>query len=195
MRIIAQVVIEYMYKVLKNERDVSKFRKEFAAIRHGDYGDFIDLIGNEINFIVSYNGGVINTETAIRNDDSDFGRLIKSGESLKAFLRNCLEEFGEIEDSDIGDEIFEQLALFELSLRMHRNNNAPRVGRITLEKVIDELKEIKKLTDSECKSLHKGRRFLNSVKRPEKMETTWAIGITEFSDSFKVLQSKRLIII
>lgn len=195
MRIIAQVVIGYMYKVLKNEKDISKFKKEFEAIRHGNYSEFVDLIGNKINLIVSFNSGVINRDTFIRDNDSDFGRLIKSGESLKAFLRNCQNEFGKIEDNDIGDEDFEKLALFELSLRMHRNNNVNRVLRIDLINVIEELKSIKKLTDSECELLHKGRQFLNHVKHPKNMKTTWAKGIAEFADSYALLQSKELTII
>src|SRR5690606_39134745 len=117
MRTIAQVVIGYMYKVLKNGKDTSKFRSEFAAIRHGDYDEFLNLIGDKIDFIVSYNGGAINNDTNIREDDSDFGRLFKSGESLKTFYKHCYDEFGKIDDKDISDEDFEKLALFELSLR------------------------------------------------------------------------------
>ncbi|MEZ4805706.1 MAG: hypothetical protein R2852_09550 [Bacteroidia bacterium] len=51
MKTIAQVVIGYMYKVLKNGKDTSKFRKEFAAIRHGDYEEFLNLIGDKIDFV------------------------------------------------------------------------------------------------------------------------------------------------
>jgi hypothetical protein len=195
MRIIAQVVIGYMYKVLKNGKNTSKFHKEFAAIRHGDYSDFLNLIGEEIDFVVSYKSGAINTDTNIREDDSDFGRLFKSGKSLKKFLNNCYSEFGEFEDEVISIEVYEKLALFELSLRMHRNNNSPRVDRITLENVINELKEIKGLSDSDCKLLHKGRKFLNNVKRPEKMKDSWEGGVNDFHDAYSVLQSQQLTII
>lgn len=195
MRIIAQVVIGYMYKVMKNEKDISKFNNEFAAIRHGDYSEFLDLIGEEIDFIVTYNNGSINSDTNIREDDSDFGRLFKSGESLKTFLRKCTREFGNINDEHIKDETFEKLALFELSLRMHRNNNASRKERITLENVINELKEIKKISDQETETLHNGRKFLNSVKRPNKMKAAWEAGEQEFFEAYRIIESRKLTII
>jgi hypothetical protein len=195
MRIIAQVVIGYMYKVMKNEKDISKFNNEFAAIRHGDYIEFLDLIGDEIDFIVTYNNGLINIETNIREDDSDYGRLLKSGESLKTFLLKCTKEFGKIADEHLNDETFEKLALFELSLRMHRNNNASRKERITLENVIIDLKEIKRLSDQESDALQNGRKFLNCVKRPNKIKTTWKEGEREFLEAYKILESRKLTII
>lgn len=195
MRIIAQVAIGYMYKVLKNGRDTSKFQKEFAAIRHGDYEGFLGLIGEEIDFIVSYNAGVISTNTNIGTNDSDFERLFKSGQSLKTFLNKCFTEYGKIEDHDISIDIYEKLALFELSLRMHRNNNAQRVERITLEQIINELKEIKHLSEYECEALHKGRQFLNSVKRPEKLKTDWNMMVNEFQIAYSILESNRLVIL
>lgn len=195
MRIIAQVVIGYMYKVLKNEKDISKFKNEFAAIRHGDYSEFLDLIGEEIDFIITYNNGLINCDTSIRKDDSDFGRLFKSGESLKTFLRKCTKEFGNIIDEHLNDDTFEKLALFELSLRMHRNNNASRTKRITFENVINELKEIKKLSDQEIETLHNGRKFLNNVKRPKKMKATWEAGEKEFIDAYRIIESHKMTII
>jgi len=194
MRLIAQVVIGYMYKVLKNNIDTSKFKEEFASIRHGDYSNFLNLIGDEIDYVASSINGVINTDTKIREDDVDFGRLFKSGESLKSFYKLCLKEYGKILDSDIPDNIFEQLGLFELSLRMHRNNNLPRKGRITLETVINELKEIKKLSNEETEILHKGRKFLNNVKRPNKMKVDWKDGIKEFTSAYTLIQSKKLTI-
>lgn len=195
MRIIAQVVIGYMYKVLKNEKEITRFKKEFAAIRHGDYIEFLDLIGDEIDFIISYNNGAINNDTRIRQDDSDFGRLFKSGESLKTFLRKCTKEYGDIIDEHLKDETFEKLALFELSLRMHRNNIAFREDRITLENVINDLIELKDLSDHESDFLHKGRKFLNCVKRPTKMKTTWKEGEKEFMEAYRVLESREITIL
>lgn len=180
---------------MKNEKDISKFNNEFAAIRHGDYSEFLDLIGDEIDFIVTYNNGSINSDTNIREDDSDFSRLFKSGESLKTFLLKCTKEFGKITDEHLNDETFEKLALFELSLRMHRNNNASRKERITLENVIIDLKEIKRLSDQESDALHNGRKFLNCVKRPNKIKATWKEEEREFLEAYKILESRKLTII
>lgn len=37
-------VIGYMLLVLKSGKDISQFKSEFNAIRHGNYDDFIKLI-------------------------------------------------------------------------------------------------------------------------------------------------------
>jgi hypothetical protein len=80
-------------------------------------------------------------------------------------------------------------------MRIHRNNNAPREERIRLENVINHLKEIKDLSESETEVLHNGRRFLNLVKRPVKMKTTWSEEISAFNEAYDVLQSRQLTII
>lgn len=195
MRSTVQITIGYLYKVLKNGKDTSKFKKEFAAIRHGDYETFIKLIRVNIDFIVSFNNGVINTDTNIREDDSDFARLIKSGSSLNSFVKKCFTEYGEISDNDLSNADYERLALFELSLRMHRNNNAPREERIRLEKVINHIQKIKTLSYDETNLLHQGRKFLNKVKRPEKMLTDWKRELKAFNSAYTILQQKQLTII
>ena len=195
MRTIIQVAIGYLYKVLKNGKDTSKFKEEFAAIRHGDYEKFLSLIGDKIDFIAFYNNGVINNDVKIREDDSDFARLIKSGSSLNTFVKICFEEFGEITDRDLTNLDFERLALFELSLKMHRNNYALREDKIRLENVINHLQIIKKLSDSDIKILHQGRKFLNKVKHPEKMKSDWRAELIVFNSAYNILLQKQLTII
>lgn len=195
MRSTVQVAIGYLYKVLKNGKDTSKFKEEFAAIRHGDYETFLDLIGDKIHFIVSYNTGAINTDVNIREDDPDFARLIKSGSSLNSFLKKCFHEFGKIHDDHLTEADFERIALFELSLRMHRNNNAPREERIRLENVINHIQRIKNLTDAETAQLHKGRKFLNKIKRPEKMLSDWKSELIIFNSAYAILKQKQLTLI
>ncbi len=195
MRTIIQVAIGYLYKVLKNGKDTSKFKEEFAAIRHGDYENFLSLIGDKIDFIASNNNGVINNDVNIKEDDSDFARLIKSGSSLNTFVKICFEEFGEITDRDLTNLDFERLALFELSLKMHRNNYALREDKIRLENVINHLQIIKKLSDSDIKILHQGRKFLNKVKHPEKMKSDWRAELIVFNSAYNILLQKQLTII
>jgi hypothetical protein len=195
MRTKVQVTIGYLYKVLKNGKDTSKFKEEFEAIRHGDYETFLSLIGDKIDFIVSYNNGVISNDVNIREDDSDFARLIKSGSSLNTFVKICIEEFGKIDDCDLTNLDFERLALFELSLKMHRNNNAPRENKLRLENVINHLQIIKNLSDSEIKILHQGRKFLNKVKHPEKMKSDWKAELIVFNSAYNILLQKQLTII
>lgn len=195
MKLIIQVVVGYMYKVQKNKFETSNFRNEFAAIRHGDYFEFLNLIGHEIDFIVSYRNGKINTNTKIESNDIDFEKLLKSGNSLKIFLNKCYNEFGKIIDKDISNEIYEQLALFELSLRMHVNNKRLTKERLRLEEIIDKIKIYEELTDDETKILHNGRKFLNFVKRPNSMKSTWQNEITNFNEAYNLIQRKKLTII
>ncbi|MBZ9651594.1 hypothetical protein [Psychroflexus montanilacus] len=194
MKLIIQSVVGYMYKVLKNELDTSDFKSEFSAIRHGDYYDFITSIGKEIDFIVVYNKGRIEKETNIKENDIDYVGLIKSGESLREFYKKCYFKFGEINDSDLSDIYFEKAALYELSLRMQLNNKRLTKNRVTLENVINRISELKKLTDLETTMLHKGRKFLNFIKRPEKLKSDWNTVSSDFDKAYSILVSKKLTI-
>ncbi|WP_092131302.1 hypothetical protein [Bizionia paragorgiae] len=189
-----QVVVGYMYKVLKNELDISEFKSEFAAIRHGHYYDFIKSIGKHIDFIVVYNNGVIDKETDIKETDIDYVGLLKSGESLKDFYRKCCLKFGDIVDSDLSNDYFEKAALFELSLRMHLNNKRLTKHRVTLENVINEISNLKKLTDLEVETFHKGRQFLNFIKRPKILKSDWNTVASDFDKAYSLLLVKKLTI-
>lgn len=195
-RLIIQVVVGYMYKVMKNGKNITLFKKEFAAIRHGNYKEFLNLIGEPISYIMVGNinePGIVSTNNDIEDNDIDFIRLIKSAESLKKFHKNCKKEYNKIDDLDIPDRIFEQLSLFELSLRMHRNNLQPsRASKITLESIISEMQHLANFTNQETETLHEGRRFLNAVKRPDKLKTSWKVGINKFEHAFKILDEKKI---
>ncbi len=193
-KLIIQVVIGYMYKVLKNNLDTSDFKNEFAAIRHGDYFDFIKLIGKQIDFIVVYNSGLINNDVNIKKDDIDYVGLIKSGESLIEFYKKCYLKFGDINDTDLPDLYFEKAIKFELGLRMHLNNKRLKKERKTLENVINELSILKRLTDLETEKLHKGRKFLNFIKRPEKLKSDWKTVSSDFDNAYSILIDKGLTI-
>lgn len=194
MKLIIQVVVGYMYKVLKNKLDTSDFKFEFTAIRHGDYYDFITSIGKEIDFIVVYNKGQIEKETNIKENDIDYVGLVKSGESLREFYKKCCLKFGEINDSDLSNNYFEKAALYELSLRMHLNNKRLTKNRITLENVINGISELKNLTDQETEMLHKGRKFLNFIKRPEKLKSDWNTVAFDFDKAYSLIENKKLTI-
>ncbi|MDA0177373.1 hypothetical protein OOZ35_07720 [Mesoflavibacter profundi] len=194
MKLIIQVVVGYMYKVLKNKLDTSDFKFEFAAIRHGDYYDFITSIGKEIDFIVVYNKGQIEKETNIKESDIDYVGLVKSGESLREFYKKCYLKFGEINDCNLSDSYFEKAALYELSLRMHLNNKRLTKNRITLENVINRISELKNLTNQETEILHKGRKFLNFIKRPEKLKSDWNTVTSDFDEAYSLIENKKLTI-
>ena len=190
MKLIIEVVVGYMYKVQKNGLNVSNFHDEFAAIRHGDYFKFFNLIGKEIHFIVTYDEGEIKKNKNVEEEDIAIVALTKSAESLKDFHKRCYQEFGDIDDPDLSDEDFERAALFELSLRIHSNNKRLSRNETTFENVINSLS----LSDSEKSIMHEGRRFLNNIKRPKKMKSPWVKSLEKFNHAYKLMIEKELTI-
>ena len=60
--LIIEPTVGYMLKVIKSGKKITKFKSEFAAIRHGNYFDFLNLVKGPIPFLVTYNAGKITTE-------------------------------------------------------------------------------------------------------------------------------------
>lgn len=187
-RLIISVTVGYMLKVLKANKKIKKFKDEFAAIRHGDYIEFIKLVKGEIPFLVVYNEGVI-TSGAIppSKNDIDFELLLKAGPSLKLFYKNCITEYGEIIDKDISDNTFEQAALFEINLRIHANNSKLLNQREDLINVIEKLGSFKKMSQNEIDKLQAGRHFLNMIKHHKNQFPSWTAGIEALSCAYEVL--------
>lgn len=74
--------------------------------------------------------------------------------------------------------IFEQLALFEISLRIHSKNDKLTNAKDTLHFVIESLKNHRKLSLSDTESLNQGRKFLNMVKHNNGQFDSWSEGIS-----------------
>jgi hypothetical protein len=190
MKLLIEVVVGYMYKVQKNQLDTSKYKEEFAAIRHGNYLQFFNLIGKPVDFIVTYDNGRVSNSVIVEENEATFIALNKVGESLKDFLKRTRREFGEIHDNDFSDEVFEKAALFELSLRMHSNNK-----RLTSEEIrfIDIINRLN-ISDTEKNVFHEGRRFINYIKRPEKLKYSWSEGVEKLSIAYNLMQDKKMTI-
>lgn len=80
--LIISIVVGYMLKLLKNSININSHMKEFAAIGHGNYDEFIQLVNVEKPFMVMYDNGEIRTDNFNQNNTCDFGMLIQSGPSL-----------------------------------------------------------------------------------------------------------------
>ena len=157
-RLIISVTVGYMLKVLKANKKIKTFKDEFAAIRHGDYIEFINLVKGEIPFLVVYNEGVITSGALPPSpEDIDFELLLKAGPSLKLFYKNCKRLYGKIIDNDISDETFEQGALFEINLRIHANNSKLLNQREDLVNIIEKLGKFKKMSQTEIEKVQGGR--------------------------------------
>jgi hypothetical protein len=181
--LIIAVVVGYMYKVQKNGLDMSDFHQEFAAIRHGDYYKFFNLIGKEVDFVLVYDNGKIDKGKKIDKNEIAFVALIKSAESMKDFFKRCTERYGLINDPNLNDEDFRRAATFEISLRIHANDKRLPAKEITLEKVIDSLE----ITDEEKGIFHKGRRFINDIKRPYKLKGSWSESLLGFNEAYQLM--------
>ena len=192
--IIAKTV-GYMLKAMKLKEDTSLFRKEFASIRHGNYLEFTELIKGEIPTVVVYNKGEIQVSNRLTREEIDFVGLIKSGPSLLEFHKKCLSQFGNLIDHDISDKIYEKVALFEISLRMHANNNNLINFQEDLIEVIFKLSKSKNLPNNLIEKLQNGRRFLNMIKHPKNQFSSWNEEITAFNEAYLICQKHSLTVI
>lgn len=192
-RYIIAVVVGYMLKVLKSGKEISEYKKEFNAIRHGDFIRFINLVKGPIPFMVTYNEGVITSGNIPPQEDNiAFELLLKSGPSLKIFYANCLLVYGSINDPDVTDEMYEMLAIFEISLRIHASNNKLITVNDLLVTVIDKLGAFKSMPLIDIDKIHLGRRFLNMVKHNKDQFPTLAEGIFSFKIAYEILNQYRL---
>lgn len=123
-KLIYDIVVGYMLKVIKSGAVITKFKSEFNAIKHGDYVTFITLIdiGIPSDVEVLNDGNLIPTERQLQLKNVDFLSLILAAPSLINFHSKCVQEFGKIIDTDLSNLDFERLANFEMVLRIHFNN-------------------------------------------------------------------------
>lgn len=193
--LLIEIAVGYMLKVIKSDKKIIKFKQEFAAIRHGDYYSFINLMNGKLPFMITYNKGNIYEDNKNNEADFDFAGLIKSGNSLVIFYNNCIEYYGEIIDAEIPDKIYCKLAYFELSLRMHSRNNNLVQKTAKLKVIIDAIGAFKNLTASEISDLHSGRKFLNMVKHSKKPFNTWEVTINSFLNALDIIDRHKLTIL
>ena len=189
------VSVGYMLKVLKSKTDIEHFNEEFKMIRHGNYFDFISSIKGDVPYTVVYKNGEIKSDNISREDDIDFLGLINANDSLRKFFYLCFEKYGDIEDKDIPNELYETTALFEISIRMHANNNQLVQPHETLNNTIDSLGAFKKLTPEQLQTLHNGRKFINMIKHGKKSFSSWEEGNRAIVEAYSLLKVKKLTII
>ena len=185
-------VVGYMLKVMKSNITISKFKKEFASIRHGNYIEFINSIDEPIPEMVVYEKGQIEVNPPLKKDDIDMIKIFKAGPSLNKFYELCIIEYGNIKDDIVPDKIYYMVAVFELSLRVHGNNKNLLKQRDKLEKVINIIGENFTLSSEAIKQLHQGRRFLNMIKHFNNQFESWELGINEITKASNILKKRKL---
>ena len=200
-KLIIEPTVGYMLKVLKSGVDITKFKSEFDAIKHGNYDEFIDLIGAPKGEVVVAMNGVISTENISQKSHFDFAALAVAGPSLRQFFKDCVSEYGKtLSDSDISNEVYGKAALFELSLRMHANNYKLIDEREKLFEVIKKISNLKGILPAEEEQLQKGRQFINDVKHHNEPDykrkfPTWEAGVAAFEVAYKIVENYKLTII
>ncbi|MGB5822302.1 MAG: hypothetical protein WBG90_22660 [Saonia sp.] len=189
------MTVGYMLKVLKSDINIDEFNSEFKMIRHGNYFEFIDSVKGDVPHTVVYKKGDIKSDNISRKDDFDFLGLFNANSSLQKFYIACHEKYGDINDTDIPNSIYGIAALFEISVRMHANNNNLIKPRENLVDVINKLSEFKKLTNKEINDLHQGRRFINMIKHFKNQFPSWNDGIEAMTTAYNLLKEKKITII
>ena len=193
-KLIFDVVVGYMLKVIKSGAEITKFKEEFVAIKHGDYINFISLLGVEVpkNIVVFKEGEIIPSEKQIEIKNADFILLLLASNSLRSFYSKCHKEFGEINDSELLNEDFEKLANFEIVLRMFFNNVFITKKRATLMSVIIHVLRDKGVSEEEIQIVQKGREFLNMVKGHKAKFSSIEEGLIAFRNAFDVLEKYQI---
>lgn len=193
--LIIEVVIGYMLKVWKSQKKITKFKNEFNAIRHGDYFEFINLLKESFTPFVSNINGVISVETELNKDDCDFLSLLKSHNSMMKFYTECNKEYGIIIDSDIDDTLYFDVAMFEISIRMHARNHNLLTEREDLKPLIRKLCEYKNISEADAKLIDNGRIFLNMIKHNKNQFDSWEVGIENFKIANQTLEKYKITVI
>ena len=188
-KLIYDVVVGYMLKVIKSGALITKFKPEFNAIKHGDYVTFITLIdiGIPSDVVVLNDGNLVPTEQQLQLKNVDFLSLILSAPSLINFHSKCVQEFGKIIDSNLSDADFERLANFEMVLRMHFNNTFVSENRTNLVRVINLLLTDLGIPADEIKIVQRGREFLNMVKGHKQKFANIEKGLNSFNEALNIL--------
>jgi hypothetical protein len=195
-KLIYDFVVGYMLKVIKSKAKITKYKNEFNAIKHGDYVCFINSIGIGIpnDITVLKEGEIIPTEKQMEMKNADFLFLLLASPSLLNFYAKCHQEYGNILDSDLSDKDFENLANFEMVLRMSVNNIFIIENRIELINVINLLCKDLLIPENEIEIIQKGREFLNMVKGHKANFSSYQDGLSVFSKSLEILKKYNIVV-
>ena len=111
--------IGYMLKVIKTGNDITNFKGQFNAIKHGDYDCFFKMIKEpQPELLIQWKEGVIKNENfSQESGDCDVAMLVAIEPSVIKFHNECCNYYGNIIDTDISNLIFCKCAAFEKSCR------------------------------------------------------------------------------
>jgi len=188
------IVLGYVLKIMKARKKETKFNREFASIRHGNYPKFINLVNGNIPEMVLYNRGEIEVNPKPKTENIDFVGLFMAGPSMKDFYEKCVSEYGVFIDNEISNELYYQIGLFEITIRIHANNHKKIEENHTFERIINDLGQSLSLSADEINTLQKGRKLLNVIKHGMKKNYSWSEGITDFKKAQNVMNERQIVL-
>jgi hypothetical protein len=194
-KLIYDKVVGYVLKVIKSGVNISEFKDSFNAIKHGDYVCFIELLNTSIPENISVNKigkGKISLDEQLKQKNVDFLFLLLSSKSLMKFYQECYLIYGEIIDNDLTDNDFENLANFEMVLRMFFNNEFSYDKRVTLIDIINVYLNHIGASKAEIRKVQEGRTFLNMVKGHKAKFKSYREGLFLFNESLEVLKKYKV---
>jgi hypothetical protein len=188
------IVLGYVLKLMKARKKENIFSREFASIRHGNYPKFINLVDGNIPEMVLYNRGEIEVNPMPKIENIDFVGLFMAGPSMKDFYEKCVSEYGVLIDNEVSDELYYQIGLFEITIRIHANNHKKIEENHTFEKIINDLGQSLNLSANEIDALQKGKKLLNVIKHGMKKNYSWSEGITDFKKAQNVMKERQIVL-
>jgi hypothetical protein len=188
------IVLGYVLKIMKARKKETKFNKEFASIRHGNYPKFINLVNGDIPEMVVSNRGEIELNPKPKAENIDFLGLLMAGPSMKDFYEKCVSEYGVIIDNEISNELYYQIGLFEITIRIHANNHKKIEENHTFENIINDLGQSLSFSVNEIDTLQKGKKLLNAIKHGMKKNYSWSEGITDFKKARNVMTERQIVL-
>eukprot|EP01093_Parvamoeba_rugata_P017033 TRINITY_DN661_c0_g1_i3.p2 TRINITY_DN661_c0_g1~~TRINITY_DN661_c0_g1_i3.p2 ORF type:complete len:199 (-),score=39.65 TRINITY_DN661_c0_g1_i3:629-1225(-) len=189
---IVGIVVGYMLKVMKARKKELKFKEEFACIRHGNFPKFISLINGSIPKMVIYKDGKIEIDSNPRKDNYDFIGLVMSGPSMKDFYKKCVKEYGTFNDETILDEIYYEVAIYEITIRIHLNKFKTLNENDSFQTIIYNLGQYLNLTNKEVETIQKGRKILNMIKHGKKQNYSWEQSLIDFKTAIELMKKKQI---
>ncbi|MCM4169818.1 hypothetical protein KCTC52924_03598 [Arenibacter antarcticus] len=188
------IAVGYVLKIMKAHKTEAKFRKEFASIRHGNYPKFINLVNGDIPEMGLYRQGEVEVNPKPKTENIDFVGLFMAGPSMKVFYEKCVTEYGDFGDNEISNELYYQIGLFEITVRIHANNHNKIEENHAFEDIIFNLGQNLKFTVDEINTLQKGRKLLNVIKHGMKKNYSWSEGINDFKKAQILMDEKQIVL-
>jgi len=188
------IVVGYVLKIMKACKIEAKFKEEFASIRHGNYPKFINLVKGDIPEMILYNHGEIEVNPKPKTENIDFVGLFMAGPSMIVFYRKCVAEYGVFADNEISNELYYDIALFEITIRIHANNHEKIEENQTFEEIIFKLGANLKLSVGEINILQKGRKLMNVIKHGSKKNYSWHEGIRDFKKAQNLMFEQQIVL-